>query len=50
MKYQGNGYQLRTLRKPVVICTKAVETSTATLARSTACLIDFSGGYRNRFG
>ena len=39
-----------TLRKPVVTCTRAVETKIATLSRSTACLIDLIGGKRNWFG
>src|SRR5512133_1302746 len=49
-KYHGNGYQLSTLRKPVVTCTSAAETKIATLSRSTACLIDLIGGKRNWFG
>src|SRR4029450_1191228 len=49
-KYHGNGYQLSTLRKPVVTWTSATETKIATLSRSTACLIDLIGGKRNLLG
>jgi hypothetical protein len=43
----GKGYQLSTLRKPVVTYTSATETKIATLTRSSARLIDLMGGNRN---
>ena len=49
-KYHGKGYQLSTLRNPVVTWTSATETRIATLSRSIACLIDLIGGKRNWFG
>lgn len=49
-KYHGKGYQLSTLKNPVNICTSAEETRIAMLARSTACLIDLTGGNRKRLG
>ena len=46
----GNGYQLSTLRKPVVTWTNAVATRIATVARARPCLIERTGGNLNWFG
>ena len=46
----GQGYQSRVLRKPIVSCTRAEDTSTKTDSRSIAWPTDLIGGHRKRLG